>query len=68
MGNAGKDFFLTELFREFFVLVMSHRPRPKSLGMKNQTNTLKLTTLEHSTIPSPDGIHPTHRQDIGNVS
>ena len=47
---------------------MSHRPAPKSLGMEYQTKKLKLTPLEHSKTQSPDGIHPTHRQDIGKVS
>ena len=47
---------------------MSHRPSPKSLGMKKQTKKLKLNTLEHSKTQSTEGIHPTYRQDIGKVS
>ena len=61
-------FFLTEFYREFFVSVMSHRPAPKSPGMEYQAKKLKLTPLEHSKPPSPDEIHPSHRQDIGKVS
>ena len=35
---------------------------------ENEIPTEEVGTLEHSKTHSPDGIHPTHRQDIGKVS
>ena len=58
-----KRFFLTELNREFFVSVMTHRPPPNSLDIKYSTEKLKLISLEHSEIHDSDGISST-RQDV----
>ena len=46
----------------------AHQSLPNSLDKKNLSKNSKLIPLERSKTRSPDGIHSTHRQDIGKVS